>query len=141
MKNNSICTQEDVKRAEEFMGRLEFMSARIEARAEHIAVLQALKLASRTAGPEDAGDLEKMIGDASEELHKDVAAAVNADGEIRGVISCVEDLRLRTLLELRYTACMTWEDVAERMGYDVRSVYRLRNAAIEKVAEVLKSCQ
>ena len=70
--------------------------------------------------------LADMYDDAIEEL----------DSFIRGInrakkaINEVEDARYRAVLELRYIACKTWEEIAEAMHYDVSWVGRLHGSAL-----------
>ena len=52
---------------------------------------------------------------------------------IHAVIDQVDDARMRELLELRYIDGMTWEAVAERMGYSTRQVTRLHGYALRMV--------
>ena len=51
-------------------------------------------------------------------------------GEIYRAIRTVEDPTRRLLLEYRYIHGLTWEQVAERMGYDLRWVHRLHGKAL-----------
>ena len=45
-------------------------------------------------------------------------------------IRAVEEPRLSEVLELYYIDGLTWEDVANRMGLDLRWVYRLHGRAL-----------
>lgn len=40
----------------------------------------------------------------------------------------------RLVMQLRYLECLSWEDVAERMHYDVRHVYRIHNRALRRMS-------
>lgn len=62
---------------------------------------------------------------------------------IHAAIDAVDDARMRELLELRYIDGMTWEAVAERMGYEPRHIYRLHGQALlrVRVPEDVIECQ
>ena len=53
--------------------------------------------------------------------------------EVREAIDSVEDLRLRRVLELRYRSYMTWEQIAQEMGYELRWVYELHGRALLQI--------
>ena len=72
-------------------------------------------------------ELERRINERTRELVRLKLAAIDA-------IRAVEEPRLAELLELYYIDGMTWEQVAERMGYqDVRWVYELHGRALQRV--------
>ena len=50
-----------------------------------------------------------------------------------GLLLSLIDSRLRLLLELHYIDGLTWEQVSERMGYDLRYVMRLHKRALDAV--------
>lgn len=53
--------------------------------------------------------------------------------EISQAIESVDDAVLRTLLMLRYIRFYTWEQIAEKMNYDVRYIYKLHRKALQFV--------
>ena len=54
------------------------------------------------------------------------------------LIAKVSDPSHRVLLELRYLGGNTWEEIALKMGYDVRWIYRLHGRALQAVELVLR---
>lgn len=52
--------------------------------------------------------------------------------EIERAIDALQ-ARERVLLRAYYVRCMTWEDVAEMMSYDVRQVHRIHGWALRKL--------
>ena len=111
---------------------------KVEARAEYITVMQTLKAATERANPEESKRIEALIGAENVSLRADVEEMIRAGAEIRETISRVDDAQLKTLLELRFVGCVTWEAVAERMDYERRQIFRKRKAALDAVAEILK---
>lgn len=58
--------------------------------------------------------------------------------EILDAISKVDNSTYRTLLALRYLRFLTWERIAEEMGFsDVRWVYELHKRALKAVSGVI----
>lgn len=81
--------------------------------------------------------------DWTDAVHDLVELTRDIDGEIRELcrvkrevieaIDSVEDLRLRRVLELRYRSYMTWEQIAQEMGYELRWVYELHGRALLQI--------
>lgn len=53
--------------------------------------------------------------------------------EIDEAIERVPDARFRRLLKLRYIDFHTWEQIAEKMCYDLRWVHRLHKKALQTI--------
>lgn len=64
-------------------------------------------------------------------LQKRQAEAVVAYRQIEAAVERMEDPKEKELLRLRYLQDMKWEDVAERMTYDLRWIHRLHGKALE----------
>ena len=58
-------------------------------------------------------------------------------GEVFDAINQVEDNRLRQLLLCRYIKFMKWEEIAEKMIYEVRNIYKLRRKALKAVTKII----
>lgn len=71
-------------------------------------------------------ELEQKVNARTRELVRWKLAAIDA-------INAVEEMRLREVLELYYVDGFTWEQVAERMGYEQRQVYRLHGMALLRI--------
>jgi len=68
-------------------------------------------------------EMDRKIGDEINELCR-IKRLVN------DAIDAVEDWRYRHILEMRYRNYMTWEQIAEAMGYELRWVYELHGRAL-----------
>jgi DNA-directed RNA polymerase specialized sigma subunit len=68
-------------------------------------------------------EIDKRIGDEIAELCK-IKRLVNE------AIDAVDDVRYRQVLERRYRFYMSWDEIAEEMGYDPRHVQRLHGEAL-----------
>lgn len=128
--------------AKEFLRRARTIDRRVDETEERIERLrerlEAGRMSSLTGMPRggsadwtDTADklimLERRCNAQVRELVKWKLAAIDA-------IRAVDEPRLAELLELYYIDRMTWERVAERMGFaDVRWVYELHGRALQLV--------
>ena len=127
--------------AKEFLRRARTIDRRVDETEERIERLrerlEAGRMSSLTGMPRggsadwtDTADklimLERRCNAQVRELVKWKLAAIDA-------IRAVDEPRLAELLELYYIDGMTWERVAERMGFEVRQIYRLHGQALLKV--------
>lgn len=127
--------------AKEFLRRARAVDRRVDEATERVerlrARLEAGRMSSVTGMPRGgSGDwtqtadrlieLEQAVNERTRELVRWKLAAIDA-------IRAVEEPRLAEVLELYYIDCLTWEQVAERMGLDLRWVYRLHGRALMMV--------
>jgi len=84
-------------------------------------------------GQHDWTDAVDRAVDMTAEITRELLELVRLKAEINRAIAAVQDERYRMLLELRYRSYLPWEQIAERMGYDVRWVYRLHGEALLQV--------
>ena len=54
--------------------------------------------------------------------------------EINEAIKTLKNDRQRTVLTCYYILCKTWEEIADRLEIDLRSVYRIRDRAVTELA-------
>ena len=79
----------------------------------------------------DLSDYIVEIDPLLKQLDESKRKAVEAYRRIEQEIERLEDEREKTLLRLRYLCCMSWEDVASTMHYDVRWVFQLHGRALK----------
>lgn len=65
--------------------------------------------------------------------------ALKALEEITDTISKISDYSHRALLINYYVNGMTWEMTAEVMGFEVRTIYRMHDDALEEIEKILVS--
>lgn len=70
-----------------------------------------------------------MVADAG----KEVEACRDQQRKALALISKLEDDRHKSVLELRYVACLSWPDVAKVMHYDQSWLQRLHKEAIKRL--------
>ena len=67
------------------------------------------------------------------EIDKKIDELIEVKKEILTAIYQVEDPTLRTLLQLRYINFETWEQIADKMHYSSRQIFRMHGMALKKV--------
>lgn len=127
--------------AKEFLRRAREVDRRVDEAQERLerlrAKLESGRMSSVTGMPRGGGadwtetadrliELERVVNARTRELVRWKLAAIDA-------IRAVEEPRLAEVLELYYIDGLTWEDVAKRMGLDLRWVYRLHGRALLEV--------
>lgn len=94
-------------------------------------------MSSITGMPRGGGQDWTATADRLIELERGVNARVREMCALKRLameaIDRVDEARLREVLELYYLDGFTWEQVAHRMGLDLRWVYRLHGQALLRV--------
>ena len=68
-----------------------------------------------------------------EEISADILYLVDVVKDIERVISRVESMECRTILEMRYLSFMEWDEIISRMGYTRSYVFRLHGEALNAI--------
>lgn len=53
-------------------------------------------------------------------------------------VKSIPGVEHQTVIEKRYLCCASWEQIAVDLGYSIQHIYRLHDAALEKIEQVLK---
>ena len=121
------------------------LERRVKAREEQLDVLRDRMQRVRSAAPRglagdrrgpkaDWTDAVDALADAEAEYLKEISAMCAVKGEVKREVGAVRTDLYRELLEYRYVYCLGWEEVADRLGYDLRYVYKLHDKALKEVA-------
>lgn len=86
-------------------------------------------------------ELLAEAADRKQELYEMREQALRIMIEISDIIDKVRPEELSRLLHMRYIECLTWEEIAVDLHYDIRWVYRLHGQALVKVQGILESRQ
>jgi DNA-directed RNA polymerase specialized sigma subunit len=134
--------------SKEYLLQARFLDASIRTKVEQIEALNDLAtsctavISDMPRNPNRGGsrmaDAVMKIIDLQEEIKNDMIALVNLKREIMDVIKAVSSLELRTILEKRYLSFISWERIAVELGYSIQHTYRLHDAALKEVEEILK---
>ena len=74
----------------------------------------------------------KFIG-MEEELKKEINSLLGTKQFVKDLISQVTDREGRIILEERYLQYDKWEEIAGEMGYTVRQIFRIHDAALMEI--------
>ena len=129
--------------AKEYLYQAFRLDQQINSKLEQIAKLKHMATqatgrfqAERISGTPQHSPMEnalvKLI-DLEYEINDDIDRLVDLKREMAVLIAKIGDPSYRILLELRYLVGNTWEEIALRMGYDLRWVYRLHGRALQEV--------
>ena len=129
--------------AKEYLSQAFWLDRRIDSRLEQLASLKNIAerttsamsdvVVSRTRNTHGMEDVIAKIIDMQEEINRDIDRLVDLKREIMQVVHAVEDPELQMLLDLRYLSFKSWQEVAAKMGYNIRHIYRLHDLATEQI--------
>lgn len=128
--------------AKEYLSQYKDLNDSINAKLEQVGELrrkaQTVSSGSsdgaRSSTPRDRiGEITARIVDLEREINEDIGCSIDLQREIRAAIATVPEVRLRTLLELKYINCLTLEEIAVRMGYCYMQICRLHGKALTAV--------
>jgi len=74
--------------------------------------------------------------DTHAELQKEINELLSLSREAEAWIKKLDDDRYRAVLQLRYLCAMTWEEVADKMKYNVRWTHKMHREAVEALARI-----
>lgn len=75
--------------------------------------------------------IAKMV-DLENEINYDIDGLIDLKSDIVRLIKSIDNPEYKTLLELRYLCFKSWEQIAVKMEYDIRYIYKLHTRALEK---------
>jgi DNA-directed RNA polymerase specialized sigma24 family protein len=84
-------------------------------------------------------EIMAQIDQIERKIQDQTTEALKALEEITDTISKISDYSHRALLINYYVNGMTWEMTAEVMGFEVRTIYRMHDDALEEIEKIL--CQ
>lgn len=127
--------------AKNYLMRAYRVDQRIENKLEQIALLNDLATKATVTYSDMPGspnrNIHKMedvivkIIDIKTEIHADMLELVDLKKETMDCIKRVEDPELQLILELRYLSYMSWERIAEELGYGIDNVFKLHRKALD----------
>lgn len=129
--------------AKEYLEQAYYIDQRINAKLAQVESLRALTMKVTTTlndTPPDPGRnpqsmetaLCKLV-DLEREINADIDALVDLKRECVALVKQIPNLEYQTLLEMRYLHFKTWGWIAKELGYSIRSVYRLHEAALKNL--------
>ena len=84
-------------------------------------------------------NIDKLI-DLSREIDVDVGILLDIQKDIKSTINKLTDNKYRLVLINRYVNCLSFEQCAIVLNYDIRHIYRLHKEALKIIKNVIE-CQ
>ena len=97
------------------------------------------RITVQTSPSDHYAEIMAQIDQLEQRIRQQTTEAIKALEEITDTISKLSDFSHRALLINYYINGMTWEMVAESMGYDVRTIYRMHDDSLEEIEKLI--CQ
>ena len=88
---------------------------------------ERVQISKRNTFEDAAAKLADLEDDIGEEINRFIAMKTM----ITRQIDCVPDNLYATLLSKRYLSMKTWEEIADDLNYDLRTVYKLHDKALK----------
>lgn len=143
-KSENISKKEQQMTAKEYLEQVRQMERHIEVKRAQImhlreiatratSVIEAVRTGGTAKRSKLADAVDEMV-DIERTIERDIKRLSELYREISGVIVQIDNETYRELLTLRYLCNGKWEDIAEKMHFDPRSVYRLHGRALAEVA-------
>ena len=134
--------------AKEYLSQAFRLDQRINSKLEQVSRLRNMAVkatgsfqAERISGTSQHSPMESAVVkliDLEYEINDDIDRLVDLKREMASLVEKIADPSYRVLLELRYLGCSRWEDIAFKMGYDLRWVYRLHGRALKEADLVMR---
>ena len=87
---------------------------------------------SRSTAPKDMSDYIVLLEALEEQLQAKLHDELKKLRTVQNLIWQMPQSTKRTLLALRYLDGLSWLEVARRLGYSTRNVFRLHDAALDE---------
>ncbi|MFA5576909.1 MAG: DUF1492 domain-containing protein [Tissierellaceae bacterium] len=75
--------------------------------------------------------------DLENEVNTDIDKLISFKKEIIENINQADDYTLRLVLAMRYINHKSWEDIADDLLYDVRTIYRFHKQGLKEIEKIL----
>ncbi|MDU1909721.1 sigma factor-like helix-turn-helix DNA-binding protein [Fusobacterium sp.] len=106
-----------------YLSQVHVLDKEIKHELEIIKELNNPSKYGKTEKTEKALNLEKQILDKIENMRQ-------LKEKICNDITRIEDITEKELLQKRYIQNLTWEDIAEQLGYSITQTYRIHKKAL-----------
>ena len=129
----------------EYLSQSYRLEQRIELCRLEIEQLRELVTAIRSAGFEEhynatrntSSQFEKILMKIMEMEEKErimLETLLAFKEELKSIINSIENKDERLVLHYRYCYCMMWTQIADKLGWDARTIKRWHNKAIAKIS-------
>lgn len=124
-----------------------FLDQLINSKLRQLDQLKAYR-ARLPSGASDTGPVQSGIGDPTagialkivqldEEIAQDIERLVDLKAEARILFKQLDDdLKYKSVMELRYLECMTWREVAQTLHFSYKHVFKLHSEALRRLYDM-----
>ena len=138
--------------AKEYLSQALWLDQMIVSKLEQLETLKSLatKVTSSFAGEKiSGGNIEKSkmestivkVIDLENEINTDFNRLVDLKKEIQDTINRMEDFNYQLLLEMRYLNKKNWEEIAQQLKYNNRTVFKVHGRALKQFERVRSNGQ
>lgn len=105
--------------------------------------LRAMELSDMPKGGKgkDLSDYVAEIADLQMVCVQHVSELIMKKQEAIERIMSIDGSELRNVLLLRYIQCKEWDEIADKLQYNPRTIFRLHGEALKEFGEVDSNCQ
>lgn len=105
--------------------------------------LRAMELSDMPKGGKgkDLSDYVAEIADLQTVCVQHVSELIMKKQEAIERIMSIDGSELRNVLLLRYIQCKEWDEIADKLQYNLRTIFRLHGEALKEFGEVDSNCQ
>lgn len=135
--------------AKEYLNQARVLDRRINITLERVSQLRSLtqcitpaydgEVVSHTRNVTSLQDTIVRLLEAEDLLNSTIDTLVDLKTEISGVLKQIHDPDCRLLLEMRYLAFKSWEEISEIMHLHIRSTYKMHGRALKAVEEIINA--
>jgi DNA-directed RNA polymerase specialized sigma24 family protein len=105
--------------------------------------LRAMELSDMPKGGKgkDLSDYVAEIADLQMVCVQHVSELIMKKQEAIERIMSIDGSELRNVLLLRYIQCKEWDEIADKLQYNLRTIFRLHGEALKEFGDVVSNCQ
>lgn len=134
--------------AKEYLSQVQRLNQMIDIKLEEASSLRSLASRVTSAFGEERVQTSKKqspmedvivkLMDLENEVNNDIDRLIALKEEVIENINKIDNCNLRLLLTMRYINNRDWEEIADNMLYDVRTIYRFHNQGLKEIDKILK---
>ena len=121
---------ENELRAERYLDRVSALQSEITCQLQH---LRALRAHGRTAAGAQDVLAPLRLRQVQRRLEQLQSTLDRAQREVAWAIGRLPNPRARTLMEMRYLSCLTWDEIAQALYASPRAALRMHQRALRQI--------
>jgi DNA-directed RNA polymerase specialized sigma subunit len=133
--------------AKEYLSQALWLDQMILSKLEQLETLKSLSMKVTSSFAEEkvsGGNVEKSkmestivkVIDLEGEINADFVRLIELKKEIQDTINRMEDINYQLLLEMRYLNGKNWEEIAQELKYNNRTVFKVHGKALKQFERV-----